>query len=152
MLKSAALGRPLQSALYAPVPSRPRAPGQRPVGRVVRLTVDDKLVLKPSGDGDTKHLNSISVEPTSTVELSGDVLVVGREEPADIILPYPTVSNRHAELKVGESSVQVTDLDSTNGTYVEGEECDGDKPLELKVGGEVVFGDLHLACFELADV
>lgn len=44
----------------------------------------------------------------------------------------------------GPSSVEVTDLDSTNGTYVEGEECEGDKPQVLKVGGEVVFGALHI--------
>lgn len=152
MLKSAVLGRPLQRAQHALVSTKPHARGHCPVGRPSRMVVDDKLVLNPSGDGDTKHLDNISVQLPGKVELFEKTFVVGREESSDIVLPYPTVSGRHAQLNVGPTSIEVTDLDSTNGTYVEGEECEGDKPQVLKVGGEVVFGDLHLACFKLEEV
>lgn len=54
------------------------------------------------GDGDTKHLNNISAELPGSVELSEKVFMVGREDSADIVLPYPTVSGQHAQLNVGE--------------------------------------------------
>jgi ABC-type multidrug transport system ATPase subunit/pSer/pThr/pTyr-binding forkhead associated (FHA) protein len=47
-------------------------------------------------------------------------LVVGREEPADIVLPYPMVSTRHLELRLSKGGLQIRDLGSTNGTFVDG--------------------------------
>ena len=48
---------------------------------------------------------------------------VGRAPPVDIVIPIPTVSSRHAMLRVsGGSQVQVSDLGSTTGTFVDGKE------------------------------
>ena len=48
---------------------------------------------------------------------------VGRAPPADIVIAIPTVSSRHAMLRVvGGSQVLVSDLGSTNGTFVDGKE------------------------------
>jgi pSer/pThr/pTyr-binding forkhead associated (FHA) protein len=43
----------------------------------------------------------------------------------------------------------VTDLSSTNGTFIEGDELQAGIAYELKEGSEVIFGDEFLACFEL---
>lgn len=47
--------------------------------------------------------------------------IIGRESPADIVIPAPQVSARHAEiLHVGGDLYQLSDLGSTNGTFVNG--------------------------------
>lgn len=86
-----------------------------------------KLVLVPNGDGDTAHMGSdVQVPEVGSYELQEGVFALGREqEQADIIIPLPTVSSRHAMVKVEEgNAVWVTDLGSTNGTYVDGVEIE----------------------------
>ena len=77
---------------------------------------------------------------------------VGRTEPADIIVAVPTVSGRHAMLRVGDGGVTVTDLGSTNGTNVDGQELGGMKSASLTVGSSLFFGDKHLASYRLEAV
>lgn len=52
-------------------------------------------------------------------------------------------------LRVGESGVVVTDLGSTNGTYIDGEELPAMKGTTLTPGSTVVFGDAYLAQYRL---
>lgn len=48
-------------------------------------------------------------------------LVIGRGEQADLLLADITVSRRHASVRQDGHTVVVTDLDSANGTFVNGE-------------------------------
>ncbi|WP_372592862.1 FhaA domain-containing protein [Actinotalea sp.] len=52
--------------------------------------------------------------------LTGPVTVIGRGSEADIIVDDPGISRRHLEIRVTPDGVIASDLDSTNGTYVEG--------------------------------
>lgn len=52
--------------------------------------------------------------------LTGAVIVIGRGSACDITVDDSGVSRRHLELKVTPSGVIATDLDTTNGTFVEG--------------------------------
>ncbi|MDQ3979055.1 MAG: FHA domain-containing protein, partial [Actinomycetota bacterium] len=55
------------------------------------------------------------------VELVGDRLTIGRGEANDVILPDdPTVSRRHAVFERLAAGWCVSDLDSLNGTLVNG--------------------------------
>jgi len=48
--------------------------------------------------------------------------IIGRETPADIVVPAPQVSARHAEIKhLGGDLYQLTDLGSSNGVFVNGQ-------------------------------
>jgi pSer/pThr/pTyr-binding forkhead associated (FHA) protein len=47
-------------------------------------------------------------------------VIVGSKDDCDVIIKDPSISGRHAEFIVGGSGVKVTDLGSTNGTYVNG--------------------------------
>jgi pSer/pThr/pTyr-binding forkhead associated (FHA) protein len=69
--------------------------------------------------------------------LPGKVKTIGRAPGADFIVDAGMVSRVHCRLSAGAAEVEVTDLDSTNGTYVNGQRVtrallkDGD---ELGVG------------------
>ena len=83
------------------------------------------------------------------IELAEGTYEVGREaETAEICLPVPTVSSRHALIRLsGDDSLTLTDLGSTNGTYVNGKELDRNVEYVVKSSDEIVFGDDHLASF-----
>lgn len=56
--------------------------------------------------------------------LTGQVTVLGRGSESDIIVSDPGVSRRHLEIRLTPNGVVATDLNSTNGTYVEGHPMD----------------------------
>ena len=63
----------------------------------------------------------VSTSGDQTFELKdGRTLVVGRGLTSDIAIYDPTISRRHAELAVGADGVQVKDLGSSNGTFING--------------------------------
>lgn len=86
------------------------------------------------------------------IVLDKNVVEIGREQPADVVIPAPTVSARHAVVNISDTGVvTVTDLESTNGTFIDREEIEPMRAQELKVGSQVIFGDEHLANFVLFD-
>jgi pSer/pThr/pTyr-binding forkhead associated (FHA) protein len=55
-----------------------------------------------SGDGDSAHLGTEEVPGQAPkIELANGLFEIGRVEPADIVIPIPSVSGRHAMLRVG---------------------------------------------------
>lgn len=55
------------------------------------------------------------------VALSAGPLTIGRKAPAQIILDDPSVSSQHLRVEVSPSGIRFTDLDSANGTFLNGE-------------------------------
>jgi ABC-type multidrug transport system ATPase subunit/predicted component of type VI protein secretion system len=55
---------------------------------------------------------------TREVPLLAGSTVIGRGETSTIVLSHPTVSRRHAEIRVGDRGVQVADQGSANGTWL----------------------------------
>src|SRR5438067_6265149 len=76
------------------------------------------------------------------------VVNLGRADYNDIVLPDPSVSTSHAKLQRREGVWVLVDLDSTNGTFVDGEQVKGDAPLAP--GATVRLGDVQLV-FEPSD-
>ena len=56
--------------------------------------------------------------------LTGQVTVIGRGSEADIIVDDSGVSRRHLEIRLMQGHAIATDLNSTNGTFVEGHRVD----------------------------
>ncbi len=74
---------------------------------------------------------------------AGVPVTVGREPGVDLVLHDPGVSRRHLELTAGASGVvTVTDLDSANGTWIEGERVR--EPSALNPGAIFEAGDVAL--------
>jgi pSer/pThr/pTyr-binding forkhead associated (FHA) protein len=76
------------------------------------------------------------------------VVNIGRGDYNDVVIPDPSVSTMHAKLQRREAVWILTDLGSTNGTFVEGEPLKGELPLGP--GTTIRFGDI-LALFEPLD-
>jgi pSer/pThr/pTyr-binding forkhead associated (FHA) protein len=51
----------------------------------------------------------------------GAVKTIGRATNADLVLDAALVSRVHCRLEANDETLEVVDLDSTNGTYVNGE-------------------------------
>ena len=109
-------------------------------------------VLKNSGPNTTEHLGEELTTP-SDLPLTAARMVVGRQasDSVSLEIAVPTVSGAHAMIEVTDAKVTVTDLSSTNGTFIDGEELLPGVPTQLVVGGEVIFGDEFLARFELVE-
>src|SRR2546421_672894 len=53
--------------------------------------------------------------------LPGNIKTIGRAPRADFIVDAALVSRLHCQLSAGATELEVVDLDSTNGTFVNGE-------------------------------
>lgn len=71
--------------------------------------------------------------------LEKDDTVIGREAPADLVIPLPRISRRHARIVRSQNGYAVRDLESRNGTFVNGAPVGG-APLPLKDGDQIVLG------------
>jgi hypothetical protein len=67
--------------------------------------------------------------------------VVGRSGDCEIFLADVTVSREHARFSVDASGLSMTDLGSTNGTYVNGRRHDAGRLAE---GDELLIGKFHV--------
>ena len=54
----------------------------------------------------------------------GETVTIGRSRSCDLSLRSPDASRRHAEILLAASGWLVRDLDSTNGTFVNGKRVD----------------------------
>jgi pSer/pThr/pTyr-binding forkhead associated (FHA) protein len=76
------------------------------------------------------------------------VVNIGRGDYNDLVIADPSVSTSHAKLQRREAVWILTDLGSTNGTFVEGEPLEGEQALGP--GTTLRFGDV-VALFEPLD-
>jgi pSer/pThr/pTyr-binding forkhead associated (FHA) protein len=73
-------------------------------------------------------------------------LTLGRDSANDIIIDHPLASRRHARLEHDENGYFIRDLESTNGTYVNGDRIEGARLLRNQdivgvAATEIVFND-----------
>jgi pSer/pThr/pTyr-binding forkhead associated (FHA) protein len=73
-------------------------------------------------------------------KLENEVTTIGRHPENLVVLTCPSSSGRHAVIKQAEDGVYVHDLNSSNGTRVNGAEIEEAK---LKDGDRVGFGDVQ---------
>ena len=68
--------------------------------------------------------------------LDQDRMTIGRASDCDVVLPKRQVSRYHARIERDDNGYTVQDLDSKNGTYVNGQEV-GAEPYRLRDGDEI---------------
>jgi pSer/pThr/pTyr-binding forkhead associated (FHA) protein len=79
--------------------------------------------------------------PNCTVAVA-DTLTIGRDNQNDIVLKSLTVSRCHALLLPDAAGLRLLDLESTNGTLVNGVPAPPDEPLRLVDGDVIQFGQV----------
>ena len=104
-------------------------------------TVLVKGPVAGSGPDDRMHYLVVtgSAGAEQRVELGPQAIVIGREPPADMVIPDTRISRKHCRVGLILDDVFVTDLGSSNGTYVDGERISGN--AFLPVGGRLRLGD-----------
>ena len=65
-----------------------------------------------------------------THELIAEKTTVGRIEENTFPIPDPSVSSRHCEILLRGADVVIKDLNSTNGTFIEGQQISGEAVLK----------------------
>ena len=75
-------------------------------------------------------------------QITQDTVIIGRGEDADLLLPNISVSRHHAEVAVKNGQVTIKDLESSNGTIVNGKSV---TVAQLNSGDEIVLGKFQLA-------
>ncbi len=88
------------------------------------------IIRQPGGGGD------------ACGKLVNGSYTVGTRETCHIQLDRPEVSGHHAQLIVRNDSLQVVDLDSSNGTYVDGVKLTPQEPCKVPVGGTISIGQV----------
>ena len=74
--------------------------------------------------------------------LPGSIKTIGRAIGADFILDASLVSRVHCRLTAGAGEIELEDLDSTNGTFVNGQRVDG--RARVKAGDRIGVGRVEL--------
>ena len=69
-------------------------------------------------------------------------IIIGRDDGADVLIDNPSVSRRHAEIRLGDDGWVVEDLGSSNGTFLRGSKIDG--PQSIGLGDEIGFGKFSI--------
>ncbi|KAK4585836.1 hypothetical protein RGQ29_023162, partial [Quercus rubra] len=99
------------------------------------------------GDGDSRHLGSKVQMPDAFEIVSNEVTVGQVPEKVNIVIPIATVSGLHARIQKKDGNLSVTDLDSTNGTFIDDKRLRPGVPATVLPANYVIFGDIHLAMF-----
>jgi hypothetical protein len=92
--------------------------------------IDDEFHCLEIADGQKRYV----VNPAG--------LKIGRTPPADIVIPDPGVSRLHCTVELAGDKLCITDLNSTNGTFVEGKRI-ADSAL-LEIGAVLRVGNVSL--------
>lgn len=96
----------------------------------------------PSQNQNTSSLNRLVItsgpKRGHELELRGEPISIGRARDADLVIQDDYTSTRHARLLNWDGQWMIQDLDSTNGTYVNGERVS--QPTRIGPGTSVRIG------------
>jgi len=121
-----ALGRRLDRPDYRPEVRLRADPGVRPGEPEVRFPADDleltqQIAPAPTSQPLVGHLHIQAAEgPSWSVPVDRLPFTIGRSPEADLVLAEPSVSRKHCQIRPGPDGLELVDLSSLNGTWVEG--------------------------------
>jgi serine phosphatase RsbU (regulator of sigma subunit) len=143
---------------------RERLPALAQPSTVTKLQLSGRCGVAEADDDPTEH--TVSIRPSAAMRVRAEVpahlllvlvenapprhiplqllpLTIGRSSPAEMILEGSTVSRRHCKLERQGDRIVLTDLESTNGTYVNGERITA--PTALDDGARITVGAYALS-------
>jgi pSer/pThr/pTyr-binding forkhead associated (FHA) protein len=86
------------------------------------VTTANPLTSTRAKDSQPKLIISAEGQPSTTFELQQEYTRLGRAEDSELHIPEGSISNRHCIFILSGADVVLRDLNSSNGTYVNGEQ------------------------------
>jgi hypothetical protein len=141
----------------APAPRAPEAPerdagpveggtvisGQRAPARLRAESAGDVSWVLSGFDGAGQAVRLTVAE--AKLRQAADGLVIGRSpEQADLVISDQSVSRKHALLRLKSGDLAIEDLDSANGTVIDGRVIKAGRPVPLDPGAEIELGAVRL--------
>jgi adenylate cyclase len=113
-----------------------------PANTTTRMVPQVTLRFEGSDSTKTKHSFEVTLEKLMS---RSDGMVIGRSaDQCEFVVAHPTVSRRHARLRVAGEALQVEDLGSTNGTKVGEQALKAGEPMVLHAGDKLRLGDVDM--------
>ena len=79
-------------------------------------------------------------EESRSIDLKDTPIFIGRSSDNDIQIKDKTVSRKHLKIFIRENRYYIEDLESKNGTYVNGEQIRPGREIEIDEGHPIVIG------------
>ena len=99
--------------------------------------------LRAQSPSPSPALVSLQKDRCPDIALEQDHLILGKSRSqADIILPGDTISRKHARIERRTDGYYVTDLFSTNGTFLDGHRLESGQAVVLRDGAQLTFATL----------
>ncbi len=124
--------------LHGLVDDLPGAPGGKPHSTWHRLSEAARQTLRAATRLIDEPAQPLLVDPAMRGRLGRSRFTLGRSPNCDYLLSDPTASRYHAELQLEGERWILTDLRSTNGTYVNGRRV---WQAEIGRGDHLAFGE-----------
>jgi pSer/pThr/pTyr-binding forkhead associated (FHA) protein len=142
------LAGPAASAPSAVPSTQGSAPAVGGGGERLKETVHGAPAPRRSGGALASFLVRGGALKGQRLVVKTPVVNIGRADYNDLVVPDESVSTQHAKLQRREGVWVLVDLDSTNGTFVDGDQVKGETPLAP--GANVRLGDVSMV-FEPTD-
>ncbi|QNO37506.1 FHA domain-containing protein [Protaetiibacter sp. SSC-01] len=125
----------------SPLPTTPATPAPAPAAAAVPVAVAEPVPrAQPHASGDTPRRLVITSGPKEGMEidLPTEQLTIGRSSESGLVIRDDYTSTHHARLMLWNDEWVIQDLDSTNGTFLDGTRVT--LPTPVPVGSTVTIG------------
>jgi hypothetical protein len=139
---------PAPTAQEPPPPRQPLRPGSEQVISAERFRREQAPPAPPAAAERVlpSEVHCLEIEaselPEELIVIHGSSLKIGRTAPADIVVPHRSISREHCNVGLANDELLVTDLNSTNGTYIDDERIG--RATILPVGSVLRLGQISL--------
>jgi hypothetical protein len=108
--------------------------------------VDPAAVRRAAQTQKSKPAPNVEVLPVAKSPQNPypDRVSVGRARNCDVVLRDPSVSKLHAHFRIGQPRLELVDIDSQNGTRVNGRPLPAHQPLVVTPGDVILFGSVSV--------
>lgn len=111
--------------------------------RLPPLYGETELIGNSATEIENARLKPLDTSSLTSIPLNKDLVLVGKlAQAVDGVLDSSTVSRIHAKIKRTEGEYYIGDLNSRNGTFVNGYPVNGEKEVRLNDGDEISFANL----------
>jgi hypothetical protein len=124
-------------------PPVPPEPGEAATMRVATPPRQGGRAWRLVGANDLAAAFDFTVQEPALLETDSGLLI-GRSARANFVIEHDSVSRNHARFLLERGELCLEDLDSMNGTWVDGQKLEPNAPVPLQPGGIVEIGKIKL--------